>query len=72
MISLVIKTPWINLWHHLDTLEFSELNHVKKLCALIYEELISNVEDRPGHDKRYAIDATKIHNELDWMSLETL
>jgi len=39
---------------------------------LIYEELISNVDDRPGHDKRYAIDANKIHNELDWMSLETL
>lgn len=31
-----------------------------------YEELISFVKDRPGHDRRYAIDASKIKNELDW------
>ena len=30
------------------------------------EDLISFVPDRPGHDKRYAIDATKIKNELGW------
>lgn len=58
---------------------------VKKVCSILdeqvskhpigikrYEELISYVDDRPGHDKRYAIDATKIHEELDWMPLETL
>ena len=28
--------------------------------------LITYVKDRPGHDKRYAIDATKLCNELDW------
>jgi dTDP-glucose 4,6-dehydratase len=28
--------------------------------------LISYIKDRPGHDKRYAIDATKIHKELGW------
>jgi dTDP-glucose 4,6-dehydratase len=28
--------------------------------------LINFVTDRPGHDRRYAIDATKISNELDW------
>jgi len=28
--------------------------------------LIHFVTDRPGHDKRYAIDATKIHDELGW------
>ncbi len=30
------------------------------------EELITFVKDRPGHDKRYAIDASKIKNSLDW------
>ena len=30
------------------------------------EKLITYVKDRPGHDKRYAIDATKIKNELGW------
>lgn len=31
-----------------------------------FSELISFVSDRPGHDKRYAIDASKINNELSW------
>lgn len=31
------------------------------------ESLISYVTDRPGHDRRYAIDPTKIHNELGWL-----
>ena len=30
------------------------------------EQLISYVKDRPGHDLRYAIDATKINRELGW------
>jgi dTDP-glucose 4,6-dehydratase len=30
------------------------------------EELITYVKDRPGHDLRYAIDASKIKNELGW------
>ena len=31
------------------------------------EDLITFVKDRPGHDRRYAIDPTKIHNELGWL-----
>ena len=31
------------------------------------ESLITYVTDRPGHDQRYAIDPTKIHNELGWL-----
>ena len=31
------------------------------------ESLIKFVEDRKGHDRRYAIDPTKIHNELGWL-----
>lgn len=36
-----------------------------------YRSLITNVKDRPGHDMRYAIDASKIHKELDWVPEET-
>lgn len=36
-----------------------------------YSDLISFVEDRPGHDQRYAIDATKIEHELGWTPKET-
>lgn len=35
------------------------------------ENLITFVTDRPGHDARYAIDATKLENELGWRALET-
>jgi dTDP-glucose 4,6-dehydratase len=55
---------------------------VKTVCALIdelrpradgkpYAEQITYVTDRPGHDRRYAIDATKIHCELGWKPAET-
>ncbi len=36
-----------------------------------YEELISYVKDRPGHDRRYAIDARKIERELGWRPAES-
>ena len=36
-----------------------------------YSELITYVKDRPGHDRRYAIDARKIERELDWKPAET-
>lgn len=36
-----------------------------------YRELITYVKDRPGHDHRYAIDATKIETELNWRPAET-
>jgi dTDP-glucose 4,6-dehydratase len=55
---------------------------VKTVCALLdelspradgkpYAEQITYVTDRPGHDRRYAIDATKIHHELGWKPAET-
>ena len=37
-----------------------------------YEDLITYVADRPGHDFRYAIDASKIKDELDWQPKEKL
>ncbi len=36
------------------------------------ENLIKYVNDRPGHDMRYAIDATKTANEVEWLSVKTL
>ena len=34
-------------------------------------DLVTYVKDRPGHDRRYAMDATKIERELGWRPLET-
>jgi len=36
-----------------------------------FADLITFVRDRPGHDVRYAIDATRIQNELDWQPKES-
>ncbi|MET4001090.1 dTDP-glucose 4,6-dehydratase [Marinobacterium sp. MBR-109] len=36
-----------------------------------YRDLITHVQDRPGHDRRYAIDASKIQRELGWQPEET-
>lgn len=36
-----------------------------------YRELITHVKDRPGHDRRYSIDARKIETELNWRPSET-
>ena len=50
------------------------------LCALLdalrpratpYADLITFVQDRPGHDRRYAIDARKLERELDWHPAES-
>ena len=51
-----------------------------KICTILdrlipndqsYSEQITYVKDRAGHDKRYAIDATKLEKELGWIALET-
>ncbi|UCN00580.1 dTDP-glucose 4,6-dehydratase [Sulfurimonas sp. SWIR-19] len=42
----------------------------KRIGKESYKELITFVEDRAGHDRRYAIDATKIENELGWKADE--
>jgi dTDP-glucose 4,6-dehydratase len=47
------------------------LDRVSPVKGLKRRSLIQFVEDRPGHDLRYAIDATKIERELGWRAQET-
>lgn len=48
-----------------------ELHPVKPVGVARYRDLITFVEDRPGHDLRYAIDASKIAVDLGWVPQET-
>lgn len=48
-----------------------EMVPLKSMDITKYEELITFVTDRPGHDTRYAIDASKIADELGWKPEET-
>ena len=62
--------------------EVTNIDVVRTLCAILddrepakdgkpYAELITYVTDRPGHDMRYAIDASKIQRDLGWVPEET-
>ena len=62
--------------------EMANVDIVRRVCALLdemqgradgrsYAEQITFVTDRPGHDRRYAMDATKLHRELGWRPAET-
>jgi dTDP-glucose 4,6-dehydratase len=62
--------------------EMANLDVVHTVCAILdelspradgqpYKEQITYVKDRPGHDRRYAIDATKLERELGWKPAET-
>jgi dTDP-glucose 4,6-dehydratase len=57
-----------NEWQNIDLIRLLCMLMDEKLdrTAGTSEKLISFVKDRPGHDKRYAIDASKIKNELGW------
>jgi dTDP-glucose 4,6-dehydratase len=59
--------------------EFANIDVVRTLCRVLGEQkpgcdaesLITFVKDRAGHDRRYAIDASKIRRELGWEPSET-
>jgi len=61
--------------------EMKNIELVERLCALLdearpvpgasYRRLVSFVKDRPGHDRRYAIDCSKIKRELGWRPAES-
>ena len=63
--------------------EKMNIDVVKEICTILdelitdkpaginrFDELITFVKDRPGHDERYAIDASKINDDLDWAPAE--
>jgi dTDP-glucose 4,6-dehydratase len=65
--------------------ELQNIDMVNKICNLLetlmpvkpvgvnnYVDLITYVKDRPGHDRRYAVDSSKINSELDWYPKETI
>ena len=70
------ETYNIGGWNEMPNLEI-----VKAICGLLdelrpspagpYARLIAFVKDRPGHDRRYAIDARKIEREISWRPAET-
>lgn len=64
--------------------EVRNIDVVRAICAILedmapdkpagvekYVDLVRFVEDRPGHDRRYAIDSRKIEGEIDWRPVET-
>lgn len=62
--------------------EKTNIDIVKQICRMLdiakprtdrknYETQITHVQDRPGHDRRYAVDASKINTELGWKPEET-
>ena len=76
-IDLVFHKGKINDTYNIGGFnEWKNIDLVKILCSLMdeklgrekgtSEKLITYVKDRPGHDRRYAIDATKINAELSW------
>ena len=56
----------VKLYVVFDDLVPSKIDGISK-----YDQLIMNVEDRAGHDTRYAIDSSKILDELGWVPQET-
>lgn len=80
-ISLVLQQGKIGETYNIGGLnEQNNLTVVKTICAILdelvpqsnfsYSSLITFVKDRPGHDRRYAIDCSKIRQELGWQPQE--
>lgn len=82
-LALVLTTGRVGESYNIGgRAERTNLSVVKSICALLdvkkprqgggsYAEQITFVTDRPGHDRRYAIDSSKIQRELGWKPEET-
>ncbi|MDP8034528.1 GDP-mannose 4,6-dehydratase [Pasteurella atlantica] len=57
--------------YHFEQVDICDAVTLKQVFAKYQPDLITFVKDRPGHDVRYAIDATKIQRELGWKPRET-
>ena len=82
-LLLVLEKGYIGQSYNIGSEnELTNLELVQKLCKILdhlqplslgtYSELITFVDDRPGHDTRYAINPKRIRNELGWKPLTTL
>ncbi len=84
LIKISLNSKNLDYYNIGGNAEKTNLEVVKKICSVldeiqpiksdrykIYADLINFVEDRPGHDKRYAIDTTKIEKDLNWYPVET-
>lgn len=81
-IRVVLEKGQLGETYHVGSQnEKTNLEVVKALCSILdelkpkadgssYANQITYVQDRPGHDKRYAIDSTKLERELHWKSEE--
>lgn len=83
-LALVLRRGRIGESYNIGgSAECTNLDIVRTLCALLdealpqsphrpHERLVGFVADRPGHDRRYAIDDSKLRRELGWRPAETL
>jgi dTDP-glucose 4,6-dehydratase len=81
-IRRVLKSGMVGETYNVGGLnEKTNLEVVETICAVLdelqpsdhgklYSEQIRFIKDRPGHDKRYAVDATKIQTDLSWKPIE--
>ncbi|MCK9281422.1 MAG: GDP-mannose 4,6-dehydratase, partial [Melioribacteraceae bacterium] len=68
-VDLVLENGKIgNVYNIGASQEMKNIEIVKLILSILGkdESLIEYVKDRPGHDRRYAIDSSKIQNELGW------
>lgn len=83
-LYLVLTTGKVGETYNIGGLnEKRNIDVVKEICSILdeilkddsskslFSDLITFVQDRPGHDKRYAIDSSKIKRELGWQPLES-
>ena len=83
-LYMVVSIGKIGETYNIGGFNEKNIDVVKQICTILddllpdktlgvksYKDLIRFVNDRPGHDRRYAIDSSKIKRELGWEPAET-